>query len=407
MAHFKRTLLPFARKASETFKCLLVNGPRQVGKTSLLKEMLDGDRVYVTLDDPFARSLARRDPERFLKAYPAPALIDEIQYAPNLFPYIKMAVDASQGRGQWWMTGSQQFRLMKGVSESLAGRVAILRLQGLSQREAAGDDSPAPFEPDVERPVRAVAKSLPDLAETFKRIVRGSFPEPLSVRDMDLPLFFSSYVGTYLERDIRELVSASMESAFLDFLRVLAARTSQELNFQSLARDVGVSVPTLRSWVSILETSGLVYRLRPWRANVSKRVVDTPKLHFLDTGLCCALCGIETAEEALSSPLSGALLESFCVSEVLKSHWHAGREPQLYHYRDHDGREIDMVLWARGRLFPIEVKRTASPDARDILRPWEAIRKAGLPLGPGVVLCPTMREMPLDDGLNLVNPSAL
>ena len=407
MSHFKRTLLPFAHKASETFKCLLVNGPRQVGKTFLLKEMLDGDRTYVTLDDPFARSLARRDPERFLKAFPAPALIDEIQYAPNLFSFIKMAVDASDARGQWWMTSSQQFRLMKGVSESLAGRVAILRLQGLSQREADGDDSPSPFRPDAERPVRAGLPTLPDLEETFRRIVRGAFPEPLSVRGMDLHLFFSSYIGTYLERDVRELVSASMESEFLDFLRVLAVRTSQELNLQSLARDVGVSVPTLRSWVSILETSGLVYRLRPWRANASKRVVETPKMHFLDTGLCCALCGIRTAEEALASPLSGALLESFCVSEVLKSHWHAGQEPQLYYYRDHVGREIDMVLWDRGQLFPIEVKRTASPDARDILRPWEALRKSGLPLGSGAVLCPAIREMPLEEGLTLVNPSAL
>lgn len=407
MIHFDRTLLPFARKASGTFKCLLVTGPRQVGKTSLLRSMKEESRAYVTLDDPFARALARRDPERFLKTFPAPALIDEIQYAPNLFPYIKMAVDDSDERGQWWMTGSQQFKLMAGVSESLAGRVAVLRLQGLSQREASGDATPAPFVPDAGRPVFPGGKLLPDTTETFRRIVRGSFPEPLSVEEMDVQLFFSSYVGTYLERDIRELVSASMEGPFLDFLRVLATRTAQELNFQSLSRDIGISVPTVRSWVSILETSGLVYRLRPWRTNVSKRVVDTPKLHFLDTGLCCSLCGLKNAEDAMASPLAGRLFESFCVSEVLKSHWHAGIDPQLYHYRDHDGREIDLVLWDGGRLLPIEAKSNASLDSRDVLRPWNALRKDGIPLGAGAVLCPTPQELPLAPGVFLVNPSAL
>lgn len=405
MREFPRTLQAAAERASRTFKCVLVNGPRQVGKTWLLKRMAEEGRRCVTLDDPFARQLARRDPEGFIRSFPAPAFIDEIQYAPGLFPYIKMAVDGSGERGQYWMTGSQQFRLMEGVTESLAGRVAVLRLQGLTQREMRGDGTAVPFHPEGNGMGAAgKGQDLPGQAETFERIARGGFPEALAVEGMDLGLFFSSYVGTYLERDVRELVSASMESAFLDFLRVLASRTAQELNFHSLSRETGVSVPTARSWVSILETSGLVYRLRPWRANVAKRTVDTPKIHFLDTGLCCALCGLRTGEEAAASPLAGALLESFAVGEVLKSHWHAGLEPQAHYYRDHDGREIDLLLWERGKLWPVEVKRSATPDVREVARTWDTLRAAGLPLGEaGAVACTARRELPAGRGIRVVN----
>lgn len=408
MKEFPRTLQGAAERASRTFKCVLVNGPRQVGKTWLLKRMAAEGRRCVTLDDPFARQFARRDPEGFIRAFPAPAFIDEIQYAPGLFPYIKMAVDGSEARGQYWMTGSQQFRLMEGVTESLAGRVAVLRLQGLTQREMRGDGAPSPFRPEGGSGAAAGnGEDLPGLEETFDRIARGGFPEALSVEGMDLGLFFSSYVGTYLERDVRELVSASMESAFLDFLRVLASRTAQELNFHSLARETGVSVPTARSWVSILETSGLVYRLRPWRANVAKRTVDTPKIHFLDTGLCCSLCGLRTGAEAAASPLAGALLESFVVGEVLKSHWHAGVEPQAHYYRDHDRREIDLLLWERGALWPVEVKRSATPDVREVARTWETLRTAGLPLGDGAVACTARRELPAGRGIRVVNAVSL
>ena len=403
MKTFPRTLQWAAERASQTFKCVLVNGPRQVGKTWLLKRMAEEGRRCVTLDDPFARQFARRDPEGFIRAFPAPAFIDEIQYAPGLFPYIKMAVDGSNARGQYWMTGSQQFRLMEGVTESLAGRVAVLRLQGLTQREVRGDGGEAPFHPGGGGAEVGDGEDLPGLKETFDRIAGGGFPEALAVDGMDLGLFFSSYVGTYLERDVRELVSASMESAFLDFLRVLASRTAQELNFHSLSRETGVSVPTARSWVSILETSGLVYRLRPWRANVAKRTVDTPKIHFLDTGLCCALCGLKTGAEAAASPLAGALLESFVVGEVLKSYWHAGQEPQAHYYRDHDGREIDLLLWERGKLWPVEVKRNATPDVREIVRTWETLRTAGLPLGDGAVACTARRELPTGRGIRVVN----
>lgn len=408
MKKFPRTLQGAAKRASRTFKCLLVNGPRQVGKTWLLKRMAEEGRRCVTLDDPFARQFARRDPEGFIRAFPAPAFIDEIQYAPGLFPYIKMAVDGSEARGQYWMTGSQQFRLMAGVTESLAGRVAVLRLQGLTQREERGDGAEAPFKPEGNgEPPAGDEKDLPGQEEIFERIVRGGFPEALAVEGMDLRLFFSSYVGTYLERDVRELVSASMESSFLDFLRVLASRTAQELNFHSLSRETGVSVPTARSWVSILETSGLVYRLRPWRANVAKRTVDTPKIHFLDTGLCSALCGLRTGDEVAASPLAGALLESFVVGEVLKSHWHAGLEPQAHYYRDHDGREIDLLLWDRDTLWPVEVKRNATPDVREIARSWETLRGAGLPLGNGAVVCTARREWPAARGIRVVNAAHL
>ena len=280
-----------------------------------------------------------------------------------------------------------------------------MRLQGLTQREMRGDGKEAPFRPEgAGTGTAGDGEDLPGQAEAFDRIARGGFPEALAVEGMDPGLFFSSCVGTYLERDVRELVSASMESAFLDFLRVLASRTAQELNFHSLSRETGVSVPTARSWVSILETSGLVYRLRPWRANVAKRTVDTPKIHFLDTGLCCALCGIRTGEEAAASPLAGALLESFAVGEVLKSHWHAGLEPQAHYYRDQDGREIDLLLWERGKLWPVEIKRSATPDVREIARTWETLRIAGLPLGEaGAVACTARRELPVAGGMRVVN----
>ena len=308
--YIHRTLERAFLSASDHFPVMLVNGARQVGKTTLLRHLCGEERTYVTLDDPLVLELARRDPSLFLQRYPGQVLIDEIQYAPGLLPLIKMAVDEDRRPGRFWLTGSQHFHLMKSASESLAGRVGILELLGLSRREqdGAGADLP-PFlpRPDVlEARLEDTARlRLPDL---YSRIWRGSYPALAEDPDLDRDLYYSSYVQTYLQRDVRDLARVGDETAFLKFLRASAARTAQLLNLADLARDAGVAPNTAKSWLSILEASGLVRLLQPYHTNVTKRLVKTPKLYFLDTGLCSWLTEWTSPETLEAGAASGAML---------------------------------------------------------------------------------------------------
>ena len=399
---FERTLAAPLKNATSTFPVVLLTGPRQVGKTTLLEHCATNSRHYVTLDDPMERALAKNDPALFLQTHPAPLLIDEVQYAPELFSHIKIAVDRQRKKGLFWLTGSQQFHLMRGVSESLAGRVAILELQGLSQAERFH----RPAKPFIPGKISRAIPPLIDLPALYEIILTGAFPGLLATPGMDRRLFHSSYLKTYIERDVRDLLRVSDENSFLKFLRVAAASTAQLLNYSNMARDVDVSVNTIKSWVSILETSGLIYLLQPWHNNLVSRAVKTPKLHFLDTGLCCHLAGWETAAALSNGAMSGAILETYAVSEILKSHWHNGRQPRAWFYRDKEKREIDLILEHEGRLHPVEIKRTASPDKRDI-RHFAAIDNAGLPRGRGALLCFYEKILPLDETTDTVPFSCL
>jgi predicted AAA+ superfamily ATPase len=405
--YVQRALSRFVEQASAQFPVLLVTGARQVGKTTLLRHVAGQGRAYVTLDDPLVLDLARRDPALFLQRYPAPALIDEIQYAPELLPHIKMIADQERRPGLFWLTGSQQFHLMRGVSESLAGRVAVVQLLGLSRREQEGLALDGPFLPTPEVVAQRLATggALP-LRELYRTIWRGSFPAVALRPEADAALFFSSYLQTYLQRDVRDLAQVGDEMAFLRFLRAAAARTGQILNIAALARDADVAPNTAKRWLSILQASGLVHLLEPYHSNLTKRLTKAPKLHFLDTGLCAHLTGWSSPETLEAGAMSGAMLETWIFAEILKSWRHSGREGRFFFYRDKDQVEIDLLLEQDGTLYPLEFKKTAAPG-RDAARGFRTLERLGRPVGPGGVVCLARESVPLTDTAAAIPASAL
>lgn len=394
--YLPRTLEPAVLQASQQFPVVLLTGARQVGKTTLLQQLSQDGRGYVTLDDPLVLSLAKSDPALFMQRFLPPVLIDEIQYAPELLPYVKLAADRAGQPGLFWLTGSQQFHLMQGVSESLAGRVAVLHLLGLSRPELLGEGLAAtPFMPTpAELALRGRQRTKLTLHELYHLIWRGALPAIALNQAVERDLFYGSYVQTYLQRDVRALARVGDEQAFLRFLRAAAARTGQLLNLADLARDADVAPNTAKHWVSILQTAEIVYLLEPYHTNVTQRLVKMPKLYFLDTGLAAYLTAWASPETLEAGAMSGALLETWIVAELLKSYWHAGRQPPFYFYRDKDLREIDLLLVQDGIAYPLEIKKTASPNRADV-RQFAALERLGLPVGPGGVICLAQQSLPL------------
>lgn len=383
--HMEKRILELSR----SYSAILLTGPRQSGKTTMLRTLAESEnrgRKYVSLDDLATRDMAKNDPALFLQLHKPPVLIDEVHYAPELFTYIKIHIDENHNPGDFWMTGSQIFRLMRGVQESLAGRVAILHMSPLSQREITGAGC-VPFTTDINTLIPECRKLTPvDTPALFERIWRGSMPGLVSGLYSDRSMYYSSYLSTYIERDVRDISGAVDALKFNRFITAAAARTSQLLNFQALAEDADIDVTTSKAWLNILETLGIVFLLHPYSNNVLKRTIKTPKLYFYDTGLVCYLTKWSSPEVALNGAMSGALLESFAVSEIIKGYQNAGLEPFLYFYRDRDAKEIDVILEGDGRLCPLEIKKTASPDKR-IIRTFGVIDKSPLKLGTGAVLC--------------------
>jgi hypothetical protein len=403
-----RTLEAYVKKAARQVPVLLVTGARQVGKTTLLRHASDRRRTYVTLDDPLVLRLAREDPALFMQRFPPPVLIDEIQYAPALLPHIKMAVDRARKPGLFWLTGSQQFHLMRGVSESLAGRAGVVRLLGLSRRELLRQASASrPFLPLPERirGLHASGGSL-GLGTLFDLIWRGSFPSIALDRKADWQLFYGSYVQTYLQRDIRDLAQVGDEIAFLRFLRAAAARTGQLLNLSDLARDADVAPNTAKHWLSILRASGIAYLLEPYHANLARRMVKAAKLYFLDTGLCAYLTAWSAPQALEAGAMSGAMLETWVVSELLKGYWHNGLEAPFHYYRDRDMREIDLLIVRDRVIHPLEVKKSASPSPEDV-RHFQALRRLRLATGAGGVICLARGVLPLTASAHAIPVAAL
>lgn len=393
----QRTLEKQIKVLSDQFKVLLVTGARQVGKSTLLKHC-DETRNYVTLDDYKAREMAINEPELFLQRYKAPIIIDEIQYAPNLLSYIKIAIDNSDEKGQYWLTGSQQFHMMKNVTESLAGRVAVLDLKGFSLKEILNEEQ-VPFLPTtdfIER-MRKVSKPQ-NLTSIYELIWKGSYPD-INVNNFNWEMFYSSYLQTYIERDIKDLNAVKNEIDFLKFLRILASRTGQMLNYTDIATEVGVSVMTIKSWVSILVSSNIVYLLQPYFSNLNKRLVKTPKVYFLDTGLCSYLTNWESSKTLESGAMSGAIFETFVVSEVIKSYVHNAKSTNIYYYRDKDKKEIDIIIERNGKLYPIEVKKSANPD-KTMLKHFSVIPDEKR--GEGAVICLSKEDFPIIENVNAI-----
>ncbi|MGI6594647.1 MAG: ATP-binding protein [Christensenellales bacterium] len=389
MKYITRHLEEVIIKLSDSFPAILLTGPRQTGKTTMLRMLAEKEnsgRRYVSLDDLTARELAKNDPALFLDIHKPPILIDEVQYAPELFTYIKIHIDTYLNPGDFWMTGSQIFSLMRGVQESLAGRVAILSMSPLSQREIAKKPSSI-FDIKLDSLVDTSSNLQPlDTLEIYNNIWNGSMPGLISGLYADRDIYYSSYLATYIARDVKDISSAVDALKFNRFITAVAARTSQLLNFQAIANDAEITVQTAKEWMNILETLGIIFLLHPYSNNVLKRTIKTPKVYFYDTGLVCYLTKWSSPEVALNGAMSGALFENYAVSEIVKGYQNIGKVPNLYFYRDRDGKEVDIILEKDGKLHPIEIKKSVNPDIR-ITRTFQTLNKYPLEIGTGAVIC--------------------
>ena len=387
MEYISRNLEAVVMQVTREFPAVLVTGPRQVGKTTMLQKLMEGtDRKYVSLDDLNERSLAKNDPELFLQAHKPPVLIDEVQYAPELFPYIKIYADSHHEPGAFWLTGSQIFQMMRGVQESLAGRAAVLSMTSLAQAELAGA-SMTPLEIDPEALKEREKFRIPaDVQGIFERIYRGSMPAIVSGRNTNSQIFYGSYLSTYIERDVKLLSDAIDSLKFLRFMTAAAARCSQMLNVAEIAQDADINQKQAKDWLQILETLGIIFYLHPYSNNLLKRLVKTPKLYFYDTGLVCHLTRWSSPEVLENGAMNGAVLENYVVSEIAKTYLNSGRQPYMYYYRDKDAKEIDVILEHDGILNPIEIKKTSNPGT-ELTRVFSLLDKASVPRGKGAVVC--------------------
>ena len=404
MSYIKRDMEEAFLRVSEQFKVVLVTGPRQVGKTTMMKKLMEGsDRKYVTLDDLVLRDLAKNDPEMFIKTYSPPVFIDEVQYAPELFSYIKIQVDERQQKGDYWLSGSQIFRLMRNVSESLAGRVALLDLFPLSQNEIYNHKECMPLENDFDH-LKERASNIPAATpvDMFARIYNGGMPELIAGGVNSRERFYESYVRTYLERDVRDLSGDIDVLKFHRFMVAVAARTAQLVNFKSIADDAEIDQVTAKNWLNIMETLGLIFYLHPYSNNLLKRTIKAPKLYFYDSGLVAHLARWSSVETLMNGAQSGAILENFVISEVMKGYYNCGFRPFLHYFRDKDNKEIDLLWEENGTLYPLEIKKTSTPDMR-LTKVFGTLEKSGKIVGNGAIVCMYEDFIPLDKN-NFVIP---
>lgn len=403
MRYIKRDIEEKIRSLNEEYACILITGPRQVGKTTVLRAIMDDSRTYVTLDDMEERALAKRDPAMFLQLHDTPIFIDEVQYAPELFSVIKMAIDNGAASGSFWLTGSQAFRMMELAQESLAGRVAVLHMPSLSQHEVYGSGECTPFTVDLPALKARKQTHVPaDIAAIYERIWNGSMPGLVSGKYTDRDVFYSSYVQTYIDRDVTEQIQLTDKLLFRDFIRAAACRAGQMLNVHDIASDVGVSNDTAKRWLQVLEKSDIIFFLRPYSNNLLKRTVQTPKMYFFDTGLVAYLTRYSSPEILANGAINGAILENYVVAEIRKTYMSCGKECLMWYYRDKDSSEIDLVIESDGELHPLEVKRSVNPGT-ELIRAFAILDKGSVPRGVGAILC--MRpELSAIDARHLIVP---
>lgn len=376
MTYYPRDIEKALKKAAAQFRVVVLTGARQTGKSTLLQHLFARTHHYVSLDDPRDLRLAQEDPGLFFEEHKSPLIIDEIQYAPQLLKYIKMAVDKSAARGQFLITGSQQFTLMKGLQETLAGRVALFQLTPMAITE--GNESKSSYE--------------------YRALV-GSYPELLTIPSIDPDRWFGSYLSTYIEKDVQSHYGLEKTTLFRDLLFLLAARCSQILNYQSLASDLGLSVPTIKSWVRILEASQIVYLLRPFYVNLGSRIVKSPKIYFTDIGLVSYMTGNRSKKSATLGSQAGALFENFVIQEAVKHYVNLGQVPPLYYYRTNNGLEVDLIIEEKlGQIRPCEIKLTKTPR-EGMIQAVERLRnlnkKKKFSISAGTVICLADRPLAL------------
>lgn len=401
--YIKRVIEKTIKKMVNEFPVIVISGARQVGKSTMLQMIKEDNMNYVTLDDLDARNLALSDPKYFLEQYSYPLLIDEIQYAPNLLPYIKMIVDDekfkalknnTEVKSLFWLTGSQQFKVMKDVSESLAGRVGVLYLYSLSNSEIKGYEGLL-FTPKLDELKKNDNIVHCDSKEIFERIYNGGMPS-IATGAIERNNYFSSYINTYIERDVKQLLSVGKTIKFYNFMQYIAVRTAQELNYSTIAKEIGVDSKTIKNWISILESSGIIYLLQPFSSNLSNRIIKAPKLYFMDTGLCSYLAKYPNPETLEIGALSGAIFETFVVSEIIKNITSHGLDPKmnLYYYRDKDQKEVDLLYIEGDTIYPIEIKKGISPNNPD--KNFAVLNKYSNDIATGIVICMTQKLQPIN-----------
>ncbi len=403
--YLPRSIEPVLRKAVCEFPAVLLTGPRQSGKTTVLKHLFGDDYGYVSLELPDVRDSAAEDPRSFMARFPPPVIYDEVQFAPGLLPYVKEMIDEHRGRaGRFLLSGSQNLLLNEQITESLPGRAAILHLLPMSWREACGSVH-APLLWEAESGTGTGGPLSP--RELWRRFMRGGYPELVADPARDPHLWHSSFVQTYLERDVRSLRQIGDLARFRSFLRAVAARTGQLLNLSDIARDLGVAVNTAKAWLSILEATHQVFIVRPYFANIGKRLVKAPKVYFTDLGTLCHLTGLKDPDHAAAGPLAGPLMEAAVLGEIVKTLTHRGERPGVHFWRTAAGVEVDFLVEAEGRLIPVEVKTTATPRPRMIGGIRHLCRDLGDRCGPGFLVHAGQGRLPMGHGVTAAGFSEL
>lgn len=385
MTYIKRHLTDKIRKLSNEYACILLTGPRQVGKTTLLENVIGDKGVeFVTLDDLSEREIAKRDPELFLNSHKKPIVIDEVQYAPELFSYIKIAIDKGATPGTFYLTGSQSFKLMKLAQESLAGRVAILQLPALSQSEILNVQNDE-FKTELEK-LKLRNGITCDMHDIYKRIFDGGMPALISKKYTDRDVYYSSYIKTFIERDVSEEIEGIDKFLFSDFIRACACRIANELNIHSIAMDVGISDDTAKRWLAVLEKSEIIFFVHPFSNNLLKRTIKNKKMYFFDTGIVAYLLKYSSSEILMNDAINGAILENYVVNELRKTYQNNCKEELFYYYRDVDGNEIDLIIDYDNELHPIEIKKSSVPSDK-MIKSFKCLDKSSRKKGAGCLIC--------------------
>lgn len=408
--YIHRTIETKLEEMYNNFPAILITGSRQSGKSTLLQYLSTTKKQTineVSLDNLSERTLAIEDPETFLRTHGVPLIIDEFQYAPNLLSYIKLAIDEARknemfGDGQkvgtlYYLTGSQVFETMENITESLAGRVGIIDLYPLSTREISNSAEEI-FIPNIDVIRKKEPLKYEYMNNIFERIFKGSYPELYKNKNISLEAFYSSYLRTYIERDLRKIINIKDEPKFMKFISSLAARTGQEFNASDIAKDIGIDSETVVKWTGILSNTYIVFLLQPHMNNNIGRIIKRPKIYFMDTGLACYLTGYVSSETLQRSNYSGQIFETYIISEIVKSYANNQRDPKkhLYYYRDNSGKEIDLLVLYDDNIYPVEIKKNSNPD-KNAIKNFNVVKKFEMNSPNGAVICLTKDIHPIDD----------
>lgn len=398
---YKREIENLVKEINKTFRVLVLTGPRQVGKSTILDSLMPRNMQKVSLDDKVLREEAKNNPKMFLETYKAPLYIDEVQYAPELFPYIKMIVDKNHDRGQYWLSGSQRFELMQNVSESLAGRAGIIEMNSFTYSEIICNHNRILWNIN-----NLKQKEYIDVNKMFEIIFNGSMPELYDIEGINRQRFYGSYVKTYIERDVRQILNIGNEETFRKFMRDVAIRVGTTLNYSDIANDVGVSSHTIKSWMSILVATGIVYLLESFHSKALERLTHMPKIVFMDMGLACYLAGWKSARDLQTSDVSGHYFESYVISEIVKNYNNFGEQLVISHLRNKESEEIDLIIEENNILHPIEIKKTSNPT-RSMIKNFNMLEKTDKKVGIGGIVCLYDKLLPFNDKQCIIPISSL